>query len=294
MIKDFYLEKEISNFAGGEKIFAVNSIYYPEKNLKNLPENVIVSKTLKGIFTLDEEYADDNVYPYQALLFHIAEQLKNGIIIAEYPNETRIVTAVKNGIPVLSNTIITADTDAFQAQLSRFAVANETGETAMYITEKDYNLKFIKTPFLTAEELSQLEKKSFIKDKLLVYGSIILLIGYCFNAIPSTLEYKKLTQEIEKLEMQKQSLAKNLIPAKSELKSIDIKTLENENQKTQEIIESLSEIAGKEPILKIKDATGNILTVTDFSPNFKENLAKFNPKYTKNVLEATIEIKIKN
>lgn len=290
MIKDFYLEKEISNFAKTEKIFAINSTFYSEKNLKNIPENKIVSKTEKGIFVLDEEYADDNVYPYQALLFHIAEQVKNGIIVVEYGNEIRVVTAVKNSIPILSNTIITTNIEAFNAQLSRFAVANDVENTVVYVTENDYSLKYLRTPFMILEELIQLERKSFIKNKILVYGSIFLLIAYCLNAIPSTIEYRKLSKEIKLLETEKQRLVKQITPIIHQ-KSVDIKVLEQENQNTNRIIKQLQEIVEKEPILKIKDASGNTYTIVDFSHNFKEKLSNFNPKYTKKISEATIEIK---
>lgn len=290
MIKDFYLEKEISNF-GKEKIFAINSVYHPEKGLKNIPENKVVSKTEKGIFLLDDEYAaEDNIYPYQALLFDIARQIQNGIIIVEYTSDIRIVTAVKNSIPMLSNTIITSDEVAFNAQLSRFAVANDVGNTAVYITENDYSLKYIKTSFMMPEELMQLERKLFIKNKILVFGSIFLLLGYCLNAIPSTIEHKKLSNEIRILEEEKQRLARKITPTVHQ-ESIDIKVLEQENHNTQKLINQLKEIVEREPILKIKNASGNAYIVTDFSPDFKEKLSKFNPKYTNKISEAVIEIK---
>lgn len=291
MIKDQYLEKEISNF-GEEKIFTVNSVFLSEKKIKDVPENSLVCKTPKGIYILSEEFADDNLYPYQALLFPIAEQIKNGIAVASY-NEINIVTIIKNQIPIQSNTIISQSPEAFNMQLNRFMVVNDiTTENIVYITEQDYSLKFIKYPFLSFDELKQVEKKAFIKNKVLVFGSLFVLAVYSFSAIPSTIENKKLKNEIQTLEKEKQKIQQEITGNfSSQLKQIDFFKFKDEHIKTDNYIRQIKEIIEKEPILKIKEGKADTLIVTDFSPKVKENLKNYSPENTNKINEIKITLK---
>ncbi len=300
MIKDNYLEKEISNY-GGEKVFIVNSTFSHEKNIKNIPENVFICKIGKHIYTLNEEFAEENAYPYQALLFNFCQKnnIKNGIVIANH-GEVKVVTLVKQSIPETSITIMASDDGILRQQINRFLTAQEISaeETFLeyHVTEENYNINqnILKTPFLYPSEFLQLQKTSFIREKVFLFGSIFLFAYYCLTSVPSTLEKNKLEQEITKLESQKESLKIQLTGEEGKITNIDYFNFKREVENTKSYLSKLAEILAKEPLLKVeeegKQTQGNTLIVTDFSPNFKENLKKYKPQYTNNPAKIKITL----
>jgi hypothetical protein len=284
MIRDILSKREISEF-DHHRTYVINATFVEKDRLEAVKKGqptVLISalKKNKGFWVLKKALSEDNTYPYQALLLKEARKIEgeNGILIDEL-NNTRLITIVKDGIPV--STYISVEKD-WRPQAIRLAASNNlpTDESLITTFVTSYWSGAWKkvTPFMLVEEWESQSRRFPISSEMIVF--ILVLLGVCYYGVQSyndLVEKKDLEQRIALLEKEKQSLQETL---NEHPVNANLEKFYASYRKTEALVRLLRRLQAVSPTSTILRVTGNKVIIDNFAPAIKDELKEYSPQIT--------------